>query len=435
MKRRQIMKIINGPAPMMVPGKEQTAISTLPTDLKAYCFKEPDEDSVEVEMYGEVVNSQPKDFWGVPIPGLYIALDTFLKDLDTYKQKKNITVRINSVGGDLYAGIAICNRLKELSGNVVTIVDGLAASAASVILQGGDTRRVFAGSQVMLHGASCFLCGSYNLQDMKRVTNTITGANKAALETYVQRSSKSKESIKSDMDRESWFTGQEAIDNGYADELAETDKQVTLEMSADKNMIISNGIPMSARGFANIPVGIPVAKMITPGSEPAVIEQPKNQTGGKEEMDMKELSEKYPELVKQIQEEATKSVQDSTQTGADANAIKDAAIAAERARIQAIEAIEPAIGNKDLIAKAKYGDNPQTAEQLALAAMQEQAKVGAKFLDEKAEDAKTSGAEDVAAVPNAGTLSPEEQATKDITDGASLIASAIKAQSGKGGTQ
>ena len=100
--------------------------------IKAYNILDVGETDAEINMYGEVVDARPRDWWtGEEIPGNYIALDEFLHDLDGLKDKANITVHINSVGGDLYGGISIYNRLKALPANITTINDGLAASAGS----------------------------------------------------------------------------------------------------------------------------------------------------------------------------------------------------------------------------------------------------------------------------------------------------------------
>ena len=104
------------------------------TPVKAYNIAVIDDDTAEINMYGEVVSRIPVDWWtGEKIPGNFIALDEFLEDLKEIEDKANINIHINSVGGDFYAGLAIYNRLKVLAGNVTTINDGLAASAASII--------------------------------------------------------------------------------------------------------------------------------------------------------------------------------------------------------------------------------------------------------------------------------------------------------------
>lgn len=111
-----------------------------PEIIKAYNILDVGENDAEINMYGEVVDTRPIDFWtGEPVGGNFIMLDEFLRDLDGLKSKSNITIHINSVGGDLYGGISIYNRLKALPANITTINDGLAASAGSIIFQAGNT--------------------------------------------------------------------------------------------------------------------------------------------------------------------------------------------------------------------------------------------------------------------------------------------------------
>ena len=117
-----------------------------------------DTNSAEINMYGEVVATRPTDWWtGETIPGNFIAQDEFLRDLEGLTGKDSITVHINSVGGDMYAGIAIYNRLKGLAANVTTINDGLAASAGSLIFMAGDTRKVNAGSNIAIGVAKRYI--------------------------------------------------------------------------------------------------------------------------------------------------------------------------------------------------------------------------------------------------------------------------------------
>ncbi len=137
--------------------------------IKAYNITISDDNTVDIDMYGEVVAKHPVDWWtGEKISGNYIALDEFLEDLKEIEDKPNINIHINSVGGDFYAGLAIYNRLKSLKGNITTINDGLAASAASIIFQAGHTRKMHAGSNLMLHGVSGFLYDYYNIEQLEQ---------------------------------------------------------------------------------------------------------------------------------------------------------------------------------------------------------------------------------------------------------------------------
>ena len=170
--------------------------------VKAYNMAVLDNDSAEINMYGDVVSIVPKDWRNNErLPG-YIGLDEFLEDLEAIKDKGRITVHINSGGGDLYAGLAIYNRLKAVEGTVTTINDGLAASAASLIFQAGDVRRMNAGSNLMAHGVAGFLFGYYNIDDLKGMVAEFKAHNRAIVNVYAERMGVSYDEAKSFIDGE-----------------------------------------------------------------------------------------------------------------------------------------------------------------------------------------------------------------------------------------
>lgn len=104
--------------------------------------------NAEITMYGEICDKQPVDWWtGEALPGEYITPEGFLEDLQTIKNAQNITIKLNSCGGDLYTGLAICHALKELNKNIIIDVVGVAASAGSIIMCAGNTVRVHAGDR------------------------------------------------------------------------------------------------------------------------------------------------------------------------------------------------------------------------------------------------------------------------------------------------
>ena len=128
---------------------------TAGTPIKFWNVASIGDDEGEITLYGDVVSRQPVDWWtGEPEPGLYIAPESFMEDLAAVKGKSNITIKINSCGGDLYTGIAIHNAIKGLTGHKVVVVEGIAASAASVIACAGDEVQVYPGSMVMIHGVA-----------------------------------------------------------------------------------------------------------------------------------------------------------------------------------------------------------------------------------------------------------------------------------------
>lgn len=373
------------------------------TLLKPYTIAMVGDNDAEISMYGEVVEKHPTDWWtGEPIPGNFIALDDFLRDLDDLGTKDTITVHINSVGGSLYAGLAIYNRLRALSANVITINDALAASAASIIFQAGNTRKVNAGSNLMIHEAASFLYGYYQVKDLKDGIKYLEAHNKTAVAAYVERTGRDADSIKTLLAKETWMTGQEAVDAGFADEVITSSEDVSMSLTPDKRFIVSNGVAMSTRGMNIMPAAAAMmtaeewAKLSTPTDsvQPAPQDHKNTiQNGGNENMEFKtveELRTACPDLVAQIE-----------------NAAQTKACAAERERIQGIEAIAVAIGDTELVNAAKYGEQTMTAEQLAFAAMKKQAAIGASVVEKLEKDAKDSGAAKVEATPAKGADEPK----------------------------
>ncbi|MEI3522818.1 MAG: head maturation protease, ClpP-related [Anaerotignum sp.] len=386
--------------------------------VKAYNISVLDDDTAEINMYGEVVSQYPVDWWtGEKILGNFIALDEFLDDLKEIENKANINVHINSVGGDFYAGLSIYNRLKALPGNITTINDGLAASAASIIFQAGNTRKMNAGSNLMIHGVSALLFDYYNTEQLKAIIKQFTAHNNAAIGVYAERSGKTKEECKNLMSGETWLTGQEAVDAGLADEVIDS-IPVTMRLSHDRNYLISNGVRFSTAGMNCIPQSIPVSKSALPVEHNQRDNANKNLTGGKESMEIKtveELKAAFPELTTQIESAAKESG-------------RAEGVSSERNRLQGIEAIENAIADKEIVKNAKYGEKPMNAADLALVAMQKEAEIRNSVLNKIDNDSKAT--EGVVSVPNKGNEGVESDESK-VTDTVNVAVEALKMIGGK----
>ena len=324
--------------------------------------------SATINMYGEVVSSRPVDWWtGEPVPGDFIALDEFLKDLNDLETKDDITVHINSVGGDFYAGLAIYNRLRSMKANITTINDSLAASAGSIILQAGNTRKVRAASNPMVHGVLGLLWGYYNVQDLKGVIKQFEAGNKAAINAYVEAGGQDPEKVKNYMDKETWLTGQEAVDAGFADEVIEPEVQLSMRMAQNKSFMEVNGLRLSAQWMPTaLPDGIDIVHEENSVSNPTAAPEGGNiSNGGTEPMinTVDELRAAYPDLTAQLE-----------------HAAQDRGAADERARLEAIDAIRNNIGNSEMVHNAMFGETRLTVEQLALQAIKANAAQGAAVL-------------------------------------------------------
>lgn len=400
-------------------------ISKLTQSLKPYVInKAEDGKSAKVNLYGEIVETVPTDWWtGEKIDGLFIELSSFLEDIETLSDIDDVSFYINSVGGDVHAGVSIFNKIRSLKGHTTTIVDGLAASAASIVAQAGDERKVSIGSQTMVHCASAGLLGYYNREQLKNVINTLRSHDNSIAEILADRTGRTEEAILNMMNKTTWMTAEEAVNEGFADEVINKSEPV-VDRLGDSMTYIVNGIPFDfSHGglptFKN--VGSYSTKALS-GSEP--VDDKKNNpsnTKKEETMDINELKAKYPDLVNEIMEEARAAAQ-TDNADAVRNAV-DEAVKAERTRMQEIDSIAQTIG-ANLVNEAKYGENPMSAKDLAFKAMQDQQAKGSQYLKDRANELSASGVNNVGADPVSGSEADTE--IKDIEDGAAMLLAGMK---------
>ncbi len=384
------------------------------------------DDEGEITLYGDVVSQQPVDWWtGEPVPGNYITPEGFMDDLAAVKDKSKITVKLNSCGGDLYTGIAIHNALKALTGEVNVVVDGIAASAASVIMCAGDTVTVYPGSLIMIHGVSVMLWDYMNIQDMKQLLNGMEASERAVAEIYSAKTGIATDKLRNMMTKETWMTGREAIDKGFANTLKEGADEPTMSMSTDKKVLYCNGVQLNIEGWRNMPGTIPVRNDAPPAKQPRANKVPAAMTakeGGNNPMPMtiEEMRQNHPEVVAQIEQAARNEAQAQTTD----------AVTAERQRLQAIDSIAASIPNQQLVHDAKYGDNPCTAQELCFRVMQQSAASGQQFLANYQQDGKASKTAEVGAAPNSGApVNKAEQTAADVKELVNLY------NQNKGGTK
>lgn len=383
------------------------------------------DNTAEVNLYGEVVSNRPKDFWtDEPLEDMYIVEKEFLSDLDDLKFFDKVTFRINSVGGDADAGKAIFTRIREMDAEITTIVDGLAASAASVIFMAGDKRQMSVGSQLMIHGASTLLFGYYNANETKDVLNMLKNYDTSLVEIYADRTDNSEESIAKWLKNTTWMTASEAVEKGFADEVVNTSAPVAAKVSGHDNMIIVNGNPMIMPD--DMMPQMPYARKSVPLDKifhsAGLLNIDNIKTKEDNTMTLEQLKEQYPELVDAIRSEALETAQAERE-----QAVQDAA-EAERKRIKEIESIQNRIANKELVNKAKY-DEPMDAKELALEAMQAEADINTQMLQNIDADVKESGTSKIVADPVKGA---ESEAIEDeIKEGAAVISAAFNRRGGK----
>lgn len=147
----------------------------------------------------------------------------FRQELYGEKNLGDITVWINSPGGDVFAGAQIYNMLKEYPYKVNTQIDGLAASAASVIAMAGDEIRMTPVSMLMIHNPwSIALGDSYEMERMKK---TLDEVKESIINSYVLKTKLSRVKISHMMDEETWMSSGKAVELGFADKIIYTDAE------------------------------------------------------------------------------------------------------------------------------------------------------------------------------------------------------------------
>jgi ATP-dependent protease ClpP protease subunit len=168
--------------------------------------------------------------------------------------RNDVTVNINSPGGDVFEGIAIYNRLREHQGRVNVKVLGVAASAASIIAMAGDSIEIGASSFIMIHNAWVLAVG--NRHDMREVADFLEPFDRALADVYVARTGQELAAVQAAMDAETWLNGNQAVELGYADALLAADEianddQVPADDEAVKalrraELALCNDMPRSA---------------------------------------------------------------------------------------------------------------------------------------------------------------------------------------------
>ncbi|KVC74667.1 peptidase S14 [Burkholderia ubonensis] len=162
---------------------------------------------VEIRIYGDI------GFWGTDA-------DLFASKLDEVAATAtSIVVAINSMGGDVFDAFTIYNALRRHAGKVTGRVDGVAASAASLILMACDTIVMPSNAMLMIHNPHTVAAGE--AEDFRRLADLLdsTGAN--ILAAYVQRSGLSDDDVRAMMNAETWLTASQAKEQGFCDSIEE----------------------------------------------------------------------------------------------------------------------------------------------------------------------------------------------------------------------
>lgn len=190
-------RIWNGPAPVTV---RPTALP----DKQWFKLQNIGQNAADLWIYDEIGG------WGITAQNLVSELSTM--------NVAQINVHLNSPGGDVFDGIAIMNSLRDHPANVTITVDALAASIASVIAQAGNKIIMGRNSTMMVHNASGFAMGE--AKDLRKMADLLDSTTANIASIYSERAGGTPKSWLAVMAEETWYTADEAVAAGLADEVA-----------------------------------------------------------------------------------------------------------------------------------------------------------------------------------------------------------------------
>ncbi len=399
-------------------------------------FLDKNSGKAEIKMYGQVVKERPVDGWtGEEIKGDFIISSEFVNDIENLGNCKELNIRLDSVGGDVQAAIVIHNRLRELSRNGTKInctVDGVAMSAGSMIMCAADHVSVSEESLIMIHKSSVSIFFSWlNADELRKMAEENDKYDEVIVAAYKRKTGLDEKELLAMMSEETYMTGKEAVEKGFADELFESEDKVEIAACADKQSLVINGRMFPLFGMPC--PDVPTAK--TPESNTGDANKQNSEAGEvgeRNEVKLADLSEGKPQACPTAErfrsEEVTKIMANNLSelkaenpqlaaaiekeilaaSAADKKAAEDTAVKAaveqERSRLAEIDEIAQ-LYDPDIVKAAKYGDKACSAAELAYRAALENAKKGKKYISDAESDSHGSGVDDVqaSAAPELGS--------------------------------
>lgn len=170
----------------------------------------------KLQIKGDIVDDETVtfyNFFGMPAVSPSKVNDVLNSD----ELDEDVEVNIASNGGDVFAASEIYTLLKSYRGKITVNIQGLAASAASVIAMAGDRVNISPTAQIMIHKAWSQSEG--NADDLAHEAKILNGIDKSIAAAYQNKTSMGEADIMQLMSNETWLTAQQAVDKGFADEI------------------------------------------------------------------------------------------------------------------------------------------------------------------------------------------------------------------------
>ena len=323
----------------------------------------------ELLLYGAISSQQ--SWWEDRVtPG------KFNEELAALGDVSEIIVRINSGGGDVFAANAIFTRLKDCSAKITVKIDGWAASAATIIAMAGDTIKIAKNGVFMIHDPAMTVWDTFTAEDFEKMAEELKVIKQSIVNTYAMKSGRDAQDIEQLMSVETWWTGEDAVSNGFCDEIMFDDVSTAVENSSH---VVVNSVSLDVSGYKTLPRSL----FNSPKNPGCFTNTSAAKTQKKEEQNMatnesittvEALTAEYPDLVAKIVSNAKEE---------------------ERARIKDIK--ETALnGFEDIVEDAMF-EHPVSAAEVALKIVNEQKKQGGTYLTNRAADVADSNAGNVGA--------------------------------------
>lgn len=183
-------------------------VKEVPKENKYYSMKNLANNEGEINLFGVI---REGSWWSEDST---TSANGFRKALEGLGNVSKIYVNINSIGGAVYEGQAIYSMLKRHAATIHVRVEGIAASIASVIAMAGDVIEIPKNAQLMIHNPTDGVYGG--IKDFERGITRLETATESIVATYHEKTGIDVEELKNLMAEETWYTGQEAYDAGFA---------------------------------------------------------------------------------------------------------------------------------------------------------------------------------------------------------------------------
>jgi ATP-dependent protease ClpP protease subunit len=203
--------------------------------------------TLELSIYGEIGENF---LFGGGVGPKWVA-----EQLKANPDVKTIQLKISSPGGNAWDAMAIRSALAAHPARKEIDVEGLCASAATVIATVGDVVRMHAGSAFMIHGARAGAFG--DADEHRRMSERLESLSEQAADIYAARCGQDRDEILELMAAETWFTPEEAVEYGFADEVIEAKPASTAPMMS---------VDLGRYGYTNIPPSLMAASDSSRGS-------------------------------------------------------------------------------------------------------------------------------------------------------------------------